>query len=334
MTARTGDAKTREAPPKSGTESRVAREIKRVRKAEDVRESGALAVSSSFPLEEIAIAPPSSAAKKTKSRSRGSASSASGQPSAASLPEADAVSPEADAPIPDADSPPPAPPLHSGHRERLRKRFQQEGLEGFADHQVLELLLFHALPRRDTNPIAHLLLQRYGSLSGVFEADAADLALAPGVGAQAGLFLSLIPAVTRRYMMDSLHRRKPALNRPEKSKQYVLPLMAGRTEEVFYVLCLDSRNRLIHPALVGEGTVRDVVVHPRQVVEAALRHRACSVILAHNHPSGNPRPSAADFQLTRELIQALESIQIRVLDHLISGGQEVVSMSEEGLLGE
>ncbi|MBF0283724.1 MAG: DNA repair protein RadC [Magnetococcales bacterium] len=224
--------------------------------------------------------------------------------------------------------------MHAGHRERLRKRFTQEGLEGFADHQVLELLLFHALPRRDTNPIAHLLLQRYGSLSGVFEADAADLALAPGVGSLAGLFLTLIPAVTRRYLLDSTNRLKPALNKPHKTKEYVLPLMAGRTEEVFYALCLDSRNRLIHPALVGEGTVRDVVVHPRQVVEAALRHRACSVILAHNHPSGNPRPSAADFQLTRELILALESIQIRVLDHVIVGGQEVVSLSEEGLLGE
>lgn len=228
----------------------------------------------------------------------------------------------------------PAENLHQGHRQRLRQRFLKEGLEGFEDHQVLELLLFYALPRRDTNRVAHRILQRFGSLSAALEADPKDLATIEGMGETAATFLGLIPSLTRRYLHDRAHRPKPRLNEATRAGQLLIPMMAGRTEEVFYVLCLDSQCRLLFPALISEGTVRESFIHPRHVVEAALRHKAVNVILAHNHPSGDPHPSAADINLTRVLAQALIPIGVKVLDHVIVAGELYLSMAREGLLGD
>lgn len=222
--------------------------------------------------------------------------------------------------------------LHSGHRERLRKRFQEEGLDGFADHQVLELLLFHAIPRGDTNPVAHRLIKRFGSLSAALEADPKDVASVDGIGEKAAAFLSMIPQVTRRYFHDRVLRDRPQLNSSEAVAEYLVPLMAGRPEEVFYVLCLDTQCRVLYPALISEGTVKDAYVHPRHVVEETIRHRAASVILAHNHPAGTARPSTADHQLTRLLVQALGPLEIRVLDHLVVAGEQTYSFAREGVL--
>jgi len=224
--------------------------------------------------------------------------------------------------------------LHTGHRKRLRMRFLKEGLDSFEDHQVLELLLFQAVPRRDTNPLAHKLIQRFGSLSAVLEADPKDLASVEGVGENAAAFLSMIPHVTRRYFHDRVkHSRKP-LNNSESAAEYLVPLMAGRSEEVFYVICLDSQLRVLYPALISEGTVKDALVHPRHVAEAAVRHKAASVILAHNHPAGSVKPSAHDHKLTRSLVQALGGIDIKVVDHVIIAGDQFYSFAKEGKLPE
>lgn len=222
--------------------------------------------------------------------------------------------------------------LHKGHRERLRERFVREGLDNFEDHQVLELLLFQAVPRIDTNPIAHKLIQKFGSLSAVLESDPMDLAVVEGVGPKAAMFLSMIPQLTRRYFLDRIrHTRKP-LNTSEAAAEYIVPLMAGRSEEVFYVICLDSQLRVLSPALISEGTVKDALVHPRHVVEAAVRHKAASVILAHNHPAGTVKPSTHDQAITRRLVQALGSIDIKVVDHIIVAGEQIYSFSREGTL--
>lgn len=135
--------------------------------------------------------------------------------------------------------------IHDGHRERFRARFLQDGLDGFEDHQVLELLLFHVIPRADTNPIAHRLMRRFGTLSAVLEADPKDLASVEGMGDKAAAFLSLIPQVTRRYFHDRVNRDNPPLTSSEAVIGYLVPLMAGRPEEVFYVLCLDSQCRVL-----------------------------------------------------------------------------------------
>jgi DNA repair protein RadC len=222
--------------------------------------------------------------------------------------------------------------IHSGHRDRLRKRFLEEGLDGFADHQLLELLLFHVIPRGDTNPVAHRLIKRFGSLSAVLEADPKDVASVEGIGEKAAVFLSMIPQVTRRYFHDRVLRDRPKLNSSEAVADYLLPLMAGRPEEVFYVLCLDTQCRVIYPALVSEGTVKEAVVYPRHVVEEAIRHRAAAVILAHNHPAGTAKPSQQDHHLTRLLVQALGPLDIKVLDHIIVAWDNTFSFSREGVM--
>ena len=162
--------------------------------------------------------------------------------------------------------------IHSGHRDRLRKRFLEEGLDNFADHQILELLLFHAIPRGDTNPVAHRLIKRFGGLSAVLEADPKDVASVEGIGEKAAAFLAMIPQVTRRYFHDRVLRDRPQLNSSEAVAEYLLPLMAGRPEEVFYVLCLDTQCRVVYPALRVEGTAKEAVVYPRHVVEETIRH--------------------------------------------------------------
>ncbi len=222
--------------------------------------------------------------------------------------------------------------MHTGHRKRLRMRFLKEGLDGFEDHQVIELLLFQAIPQRDTNPIGHSLMKKFGSLSAVLEADPKDLAKVEGMGENAAAFLSMIPQVTRRYFHDRVsHFRRP-LNSSEAAAEYLVPLMSGRAEEVFYVVCLDSQLRVLYPALVSEGTVKDALVHPRKVVEAAVRHKAASVILAHNHPAGSIKPSSHDHRLTRNLVQALGGINVSVVDHVIVAGEQIYSYSREGTL--
>jgi len=211
-------------------------------------------------------------------------------------------------------------------------RFLKEGLDSFEDHQVLELLLFQAVPRRDTNPIAHRLMQRFGSLSAVLETEAKNLAAIEGVGENAAAFLSMIPHITRRYFHDRVkHSRKP-LNNSEAAAEYLVPLMAGRSEEVFYVICLDSQLRVLYPALISEGTVKDALVHPRHVAEAAVRHKAASVLLAHNHPAGSAKPSSHDHKLTRNLVQALGGIHVQVVDHIIVAGEQIYSFQREGTL--
>lgn len=225
-------------------------------------------------------------------------------------------------------------PPHGGHRDRLRSRFVREGLDGFDDHQVLELLLFHAIPRVDTNPIAHRLLQRFGSLAAVLEADPADLARVAGVGRAGAVFLAMLPQVSRRYLQDRGASQRPQLRTSEAIANVVVPLMTGRPEEVFYVLCLDAQCRLIQAALVAEGTVSGARIEPRHVVECALRHRAASVVFAHNHPQGTARPSTDDHRVTQLLADALSPIGIRLLDHLIVAEGGVFSFAREGVLPE
>lgn len=222
--------------------------------------------------------------------------------------------------------------LHSGHRQRMRARFLKEGLDNFEDHQALELILFYAIPRGDTNEIAHRLLKHFGRLSAVFDARISDLQQVQGVGEQAALLINTLPALMRRYHHDRIVRDAPVLNSAQAVSDYLMPLMAGRTREVFYVLCLDSQLRVKFPAQISQGTVKDAFVHPREVVEAALAHHASAVVLAHNHPSGEVTPSKSDHQLTQQLVQALGIIDIKVLDHVIIADEDSYSFAEMGTL--
>ncbi len=221
--------------------------------------------------------------------------------------------------------------LHEGHRKRVKDRYLAEGLDTFEDHQVLEMLLFYCIPRKDTNELAHRMIREFGSLAGLFEADPKDISRRCGVTENTAILVSLIPSLARRYFKTKWGE-KPVLNASSKAGEYAVSLLAGRTYEVFFAICLDAQNRVNHAALVQEGTLTEAPVYPRLIVEAALRHQANSVILAHNHPGGRMQPSKADIKVTQKITQALEPISVNVVDHIIVAGERYFSFKENGLI--
>ena len=222
--------------------------------------------------------------------------------------------------------------IHKEHRKRLKKRFLDNGLDDFTDIQALELLLFYAIPRRDTNVLAHALLERFGSLSQVLEADAADLKKVNGIGEEAALLLTLMPQLARFYQVDSAKRVK-CLTSLEDCGRYLLPYFFGTRNETVYLLCLDAKGRVLSCSFLAEGRLDRVGLNSRQVVETALEHRATSVILAHNHTSGIALPSREDEETTNMVQAALEAVGIRLADHMVMVEDDFVSMADSGFFG-
>mgnify|MGYP000861083230 FL=1 len=221
--------------------------------------------------------------------------------------------------------------IHAGHRERVRERFMEEGLDGFKDHEILELLLYYCVRQRDTNALAHRMLMEYGTLHDLLEAHPRDIARRCKVSLNTATLISLCVPLARRYMNGKWGER-PVLNSSFKAGEYAMTLFAGRIYEAFFAICLDSQNRVNHAALVHEGTINEAPVYPRLIVETALRHKASSVILAHNHPGGSLKPSVADIEVTKKIYAALKSISINVVDHIIVAGQSYTSFAEQGLI--
>lgn len=222
--------------------------------------------------------------------------------------------------------------IHAGHRERVRERFMEEGLDAFEDHEVLELLLYYCVRQRDTNALAHRMLKEYGTLNDLLEAHPRDIARRCKVSLNTATLISLCVPLARRYMKRKWGDR-PVLNSSFKAGEYAMSLFAGRIYEAFFAICLDSQNKVNHAALVHEGTINEAPVYPRLIVETALRHKANSVILAHNHPGGSLKPSAADIEVTRKIFAALKAISIHVVDHIIVAGERYMSFAEQGLMG-
>ena len=186
--------------------------------------------------------------------------------------------------------------LHDGHRQRKRERFLKQGADGLADHEVLELLLYYAIPRRDTNETAHRLLQKFGTLQNVFNAPAEELSRVEGMGEGAALFLTLLPAVYRRTMRSTGPEK--VLNSVEKCGRYFLSLLAQERQETLYQLCLDAKGKLLTCKKLSQGSADCTALSVRQVVENALLSGASAVVLAHNHPSGVALPSENDRAVT------------------------------------
>lgn len=220
---------------------------------------------------------------------------------------------------------------HQGHRERLKQRCLDEGLDNFCDHQVLELLLFYALPYQDTNELAHRLLEAFGSFSAVLNADFSELLRVEGVGRHTAFLLSFLPELMRRFQLDQFGER-PDLRSLERAGEYCCGLFLGKSYESFYLLCLDTQGNLERAALLGEGSIGQVSVYPRLAVETALRHHAASVILTHNHPGGGTQASRDDLDVTDSVSQALATIGVRVLDHIIVARGNYYSMAKKGLI--
>ena len=220
--------------------------------------------------------------------------------------------------------------IHDGHRQRLKNRFRQEGLDKFDEIQALELLLFYAIPQRDTNPLAHRLLDHFGTLAQVLEAPVEELEKVPGVGANVATLLSLTTAMARYYMVNRVGQAM-VLTSTEMCGDYLLPHFVGRRNETVFLLCLDAKCKVLGCKEVGEGSVNSASVPIRRIVEMALGMNATSVVLAHNHPSGLALPSGEDVQTTRRLAVALDAVDITLADHIIVAEDDYVSMAQSGL---
>lgn len=220
--------------------------------------------------------------------------------------------------------------IHKGHRERLKQRFLEDGLDNFTDIQVLELLLFYAIPQGDTNPLAHELLRRFGSLTGVLEAKREELEQVKGLGEHSVTLLRLVTELSRYYAVQrmSMERVLPTL---EKCGEYLVPFFIGQREETVYLLCLDGKCKVLACRKLGQGGVNSVGVPIRRVVETALNTNASSVILAHNHPSGLALPTTEDVQVTKKVATALDLVGVRLADHVIVADQDFVSLTDSGL---
>jgi len=221
--------------------------------------------------------------------------------------------------------------IHSGHRQRMKQRFLEHGLDNFDDHSILELLLFYALPRRDVNPIAHALLDRFGSLDAVVSAPVEALTAVEGVGENAAVLLRLVPQVSRRCMISDLSGMV-ILNTSEKAGAYLIPFFAHQRSEVVFAVFLDAKYKVLHCRRIVEGDVNSAELSPRRVVEAALAHNASALILAHNHTSGIALPSSDDQRTTERLRAALEAVDIQLVDHIVVAGDDFVSMADSGML--
>jgi DNA repair protein RadC len=222
-------------------------------------------------------------------------------------------------------------PHHLGHRGRLKDRFERAGIAGLQDYEVLELLLFYALPRKDVKPLAKDLMRRFGSLKGVLDAGHEALEGVPGIGRHAALLFRLVRDLGSLYLQKRAEE-KEQISSTKELIDYCLSSMGGLKDEHFAVIYLNARNKIIKVETIQEGIVNQAVVYPRKVLEKALTHKASAIILVHNHPSGHVRPSDADIRLTRVLQDAARVMDIVLHDHLIVGENRFFSFREEGIL--
>jgi DNA repair protein RadC len=219
----------------------------------------------------------------------------------------------------------------AGHRQRLRQRFLTAGLDGFLDYEVIELLLTLATPRKDCKAAAKLALKKFKTLQGVLEADPRELQGVPGIGPINMLGIKLIKAVSDRFLAKKVIG-KNAITNSRDLYTYLNGAIRDKTRECFMAIFLDSKNRVLAMDTLFEGTLTASGVYPREVIRAALQHRAAALIFAHNHPSGEPRPSAEDVAVTRQLVLAGRVMGITVHEHLIIGEDRYYSFADQGHL--
>lgn len=215
---------------------------------------------------------------------------------------------------------------HKNHRARLRETFRHAGVDGMPDHNLLELLLFYSIPRKDTNELAHRLISTFGSLNRVFDAPYEELLKVDGMGESSALLISAIPALCRHYSENTVSG-KINLSEPEDAVEYAVRKFYGSKVEEFYMLCLDGAGNLTNCCKIGDGTVSSVAVDKRLVLETAFRNNADRVIFAHNHPHGVAAPSREDVNLTGEMCALLKNVGIRLADHIIVAGGDSISLA-------
>jgi DNA repair protein RadC len=216
-----------------------------------------------------------------------------------------------------------------GHRQRLRERFLKSGLEGFQDYEVIELLLTLGTPRKDCKDAAKAALAKFKTLQGVLEASTHELCEIDGIGPKNSFGLKLIKAASDRYLEKKLINKNP-VNNSRELFDYLYHSIRDKTREYFKIIFLDSKNRIISTETHSKGTLTGSSVYPREVVYSALRHSAAALIFAHNHPSGDPKPSPEDVAITRQLVFAGKVMGIIVHEHIVIGDNRYYSFADQG----
>ncbi len=221
---------------------------------------------------------------------------------------------------------------HNGHRDRLRKKFLDNSFDSLETHEILELMLYYAIPRKDTNPIAHKLIDAFGSISAVFDAPI-DKLKEQGISENCAIYLKLIPQICRLYMEDK-HNNKDKIidiyNAGEKLKHKFV----GRDYEAVVLLLLDSKCKEVFCGVVSKGSVSACEIYVRKVIELSVMYNAKFAVLAHNHPSGLALPSSDDIRTTKKIYQALRLIDVALIDHIIVADDDYVSLKESGFMDE
>ena len=221
-------------------------------------------------------------------------------------------------------------PGYFGHRQRIKKKYKKKGIDGWLDYEILELALSYAILRKDTKPIARALLKKFKSINGVLDADRKDLETIKGISNHTALFLKLLKDMAILYTEKSISR-KDLLSTPQLVYDYLKTALKGSSDEAFKMLFLNSKNQLIAIETFESGTVNQSVVYPRKVVERALYNHAVGIIIAHNHPSGILQPSQADREITKAIKNALKTVDIALLDHIIVGNNDFYSFRSNGI---
>jgi DNA repair protein RadC len=221
---------------------------------------------------------------------------------------------------------------YEGHRDRLKQRFRNSGFQGFQDYEVLELLLTYALPRVDTKPIARELLARFKSFNGVLNADLKDLQEINGIKEHSAVFIKAMNKTVSYYLDQKAKSHEIQFTKILELVEYLRGTIGGNRNEVMRVLYLNSENKLIEAEDLGEGTVKEAVAFPRRIVEGALKHHATTVIVAHNHPGGLAEPSESDISVTRQINDALLTVDILLQEHVIITDNNHFSFRQQGLL--
>ncbi|MBA7631518.1 hypothetical protein ES703_39050 [subsurface metagenome] len=221
----------------------------------------------------------------------------------------------------------------AGHRKRLREKFIKSGLAGFHDYEVIELLLTLGSPRKDCKQQAKETLKKFKTLRGVLQASPRELQEIDGIGPHSAFGIKLVQEVAREFLKQKIID-KPVYKSAKEIFDYLYYSMRDLKKEVFKAIYLNSQNQIIDTTDLSEGTISSSAISPREVMENAIRYHAASLIFAHNHPSGNPEPSASDKDLTRDLVYAGSIMRIKVLDHVIIGGNKYFSFAGEGLIEE
>lgn len=217
--------------------------------------------------------------------------------------------------------------IHKDHRKRVKSRFRQEGLDGFDEVHALELLLFFSIPQGDVNPLAHRLINHFGSLRQVLEAPADQLAAVSGVGEHSAVLLSLVRGLSKKYMLAGADSFR-CLNSVEQYGNYLMDCFIGMRDEAVYLLCLDGKRKVLACRLISLGSVNSTDVSVRKVVETALSVNATIAILAHNHPSGIAVPSVDDIVTTRRMACALDLVGVLLEDHIVVADRDFVSLAQ------